>query len=46
MVEDQNLPAYTPCHWAKSERQDHQRVHLLEHHLADLAACSAIDGFA
>ena len=34
-----NLPVYTQHHWAKSDRQYHQRVHLLEHHLADVAAC-------
>ena len=39
MVKDQSLPAYTRRHWAKSDRQDHQRIHLLEHHLADVAAC-------
>ena len=35
----ENLPVYTQHHWAKSDRQDHQRIHLLEHHLADVAAC-------
>ena len=35
----ENLSVYTQHHWAKSDRQDHQRVHLLEHHLADVAAC-------
>ena len=33
------LPVYTRYHWAKSDRQDHSRVHLLEHHLADVGAC-------
>ena len=33
------LPIYTRRHWAKSDRQDHSRVHLLEHHLADVGAC-------
>lgn len=33
------LPVYTRHHWAKSDRQDHSRVHLLEHHLADVGAC-------
>ena len=33
------LPVYTRHHWGKSDRQDHQRIHLLEHHLADVAAC-------
>ena len=39
MVEDQSPPAYTQHHWAKSDRQDHQSIHLLEYHLADVAAC-------
>ena len=42
MVEDQCPPVYTRRHWAKSdkqEQQEHRRVHLLEHHLADVAAC-------
>ncbi|MCY4091440.1 MAG: CRISPR-associated helicase Cas3' [Caldilineaceae bacterium] len=42
MVEDQSPPVYTRRHWAKSkkqEQQEHRRVHLLEHHLADVAAC-------
>lgn len=33
------MPVYTQYHWGKSDRQDQQRVHLLEHHLADVAAC-------
>ena len=33
------MPVYTRQHWGKSDRQDHQRIHLLEHHLADVAAC-------
>ena len=33
------MPVYTRHHWGKSDRQDHQRIHLLEHHLADVAAC-------
>lgn len=42
MVEFQSPPVYTRRHWAKSnkqEQQEHRRVHLLEHHLADVAAC-------
>lgn len=35
----EGLPVYTRYHWAKSDREDHQRVHLLEHHIADVAAC-------
>ena len=38
-MEDKSLPIYTQHHWAKSNRSDHQRIHLLEHHLADVAAC-------
>ena len=37
--ERDSLPIYTRQHWGKSDRQDHQRIHLLEHHLADVAAC-------
>ena len=33
------MPVYTQRHWGKSDRQDPQRIHLLEHHLADVAAC-------
>ena len=34
-------PAYTRSHWAKSEPRDGypKRIHLLEHHLADVGAC-------
>ena len=32
-------PAYTRNFWAKSDRDDKQRIHLLEHHLADVGAC-------
>ena len=35
------MPVYTQYHWGKSDREDPQRVHLLEHHLADVAACLA-----
>ncbi len=38
-MEDKSLPIYIQHHWAKSNRSDHQRIHLLEHHLADVAAC-------
>ena len=34
-----NPNAYTRAHWAKSDRQNHWRIHLLEHHLADVGAC-------
>ena len=34
-----NLPAYTSHHWAKSDRAEPGRIHLLEHHLADVGAC-------
>ena len=33
------LPVYTRHHWAKADRSDHSRIHLLEHHLADVGAC-------
>lgn len=39
-VED--APAYTRLFWAKSasdREQEPDRVHLLEHHLADVGAC-------
>ena len=32
-------PIYTRRHWAKSDRQQPERIHLLEHHLADVGAC-------
>ena len=34
-----SLPTYTQRHWGKADRQDPQRIHLLEHHLADVSAC-------
>ena len=34
-----NPNAYTRAHWAKSDRDDPGRIHLLEHHLADVGAC-------
>ena len=39
MPNDESLPAYTRQFWAKSDRQDSRRVHLLQHHLADVGAC-------
>ena len=30
---------YTQWHWAKSDRAEPGRIHLLEHHLADVGAC-------
>ena len=38
-MEDKSLPVYTQHFWAKSDKLDRQRIHLLEHHLADVAAC-------
>ncbi|MDE2993989.1 MAG: CRISPR-associated helicase Cas3' [Chloroflexota bacterium] len=32
-------PAYTRRFWAKADRQAPDRIHLLEHHLADVGAC-------
>ena len=37
-------PAYTGNFWAKSDRGDPQRIHLLEHHLADVGAWPAAAG--
>ena len=31
--------SYTRYHWAKSDREEPERIHLLEHHLADVGAC-------
>ena len=39
MTTEMTLPAYTRHHWAKSDRKDPSRIHLLEHHLADVGAC-------
>ena len=39
MTNTEGAPAYTRFHWAKSDRQDSRRIHLLEHHLADVGAC-------
>ena len=35
----QKTPSYTKRHWAKSDRKNPDRIHLLEHHLADVGAC-------
>ena len=32
-------PAYTRRFWAKSDRHSRGRIHLLEHHMADVGAC-------
>ena len=32
-------PVYAYRHWAKSDRAEPERIHLLEHHLADVGAC-------
>ena len=32
-------PAYTRYFWGKSDRENPQRIHLLEHHMADVGAC-------
>ena len=39
MLNEKTSPAYTRHHWAKSDRSNPGRIHLLEHHLADVAAC-------
>ncbi len=39
MTTTESAPAYTGLFWAKADRQDHRRIHLLEHHLADVGAC-------
>ena len=39
LMSNNGQPVYTLRHWAKSDRQDHKRIHLLEHHLADVGAC-------
>ena len=41
MAFDDTTPAYTRYHWAKSDRDNPGRIHLLEHHLADVGACFA-----
>ena len=37
-MNNQDLPVYTKRHWAKFDRES-KRIHLLEHHLADVGAC-------
>ena len=32
-------PVYLQYHWAKASQQNPARIHLLEHHLADVGAC-------
>ena len=39
MTDHSTTPAYTRYHWAKSDRANPERIHLLEHHLADVGAC-------
>ena len=39
MTVQETMPAYTRRHWAKSDWGDHGRIHLLEHHLADVGSC-------
>ena len=41
MTSTKSVPAYTRFHWAKSQPRDGypKRIHLLEHHLADVGAC-------
>ena len=39
MSVEETAPAYTRRHWAKSDRGNPGRIHLLEHHLADVATC-------
>ena len=36
-----NMPpaAYTQVFWAKSDQENPQHIHLLEHHMADVGAC-------
>ena len=39
MTTNSNPPPYTYRHWAKADRDNPARIHLLEHHLADVGAC-------
>ena len=39
MTNSESAPTYTRFHWAKSDREDPRRIHLLEHHMADVGAC-------
>lgn len=32
-------PMYLQRHWTKADRQEPERIHLLEHHLSDVGAC-------
>ena len=34
-----DAPSYAKRHWAKSDRENPSRTHLLEYHLADVGAC-------
>ena len=38
-METDSGPVYRRQFWAKSDRNDSARIHLLEHHLADVGAC-------
>ena len=38
-MESSQIPVYCRRHWGKSDRSNPERVHLLEHHMADVAAC-------
>ncbi|MYB84417.1 MAG: CRISPR-associated helicase Cas3' [Chloroflexi bacterium] len=39
MTNSVDEPVYVRRFWAKSDRQGHGRIHLLEHHMADVGAC-------
>ena len=39
MTTNPNPPPYTYRHWAKADPENRARIHLLEHHLADVGAC-------
>ena len=39
MTANPNPPPYTYRHWAKADPENRARIHLLEHHLADVGAC-------
>ena len=39
MTTHSTTPVYTRFHWAKSDRYNPGRIHLLEHHLADVGVC-------
>ena len=38
-MENSQVPVYCRLHWGKSDRSNPERIHLLEHHMADVAAC-------